>query len=113
MTEEEIQFQMPKPETGMTVKIFPNGQRDERPHFGFASKVSDRSIDVKDPLGTARGGVRHVDDPILRRSEELRRQYGAWDFTDETKMLRSSKSQYDALEKRVKALEELFDKKTK
>lgn len=113
MTEEEINFRMPRPDTGSAVKIFPNGRSDERPHFAFVAKVQDRSIDVKDPFNMARGGVRHVSDPMLQRSEELRKQYGAWDFTDEAKSVRENADRLAALEKRIKSLEELLDKKTK
>lgn len=114
MTEEEIAWKMPKPDVGQAVKVFPYGRDDGKPHYAFVSRVSDRSIDVKDPFNIPRGGVRFIDDPCLKSTtDENRKDWGAWDFTDETKAMRSALEGVAALEKRVKALEELLEKKTK
>ncbi len=117
MTEEEITWKMPAIGVGSSVKIFPDGVDDGKPHLAFVARVNERSIDIKSPLGTSRGGVRYIGDPCMdNTSEQNRREWGAWDYTDETKLVldyRSQKSRVDALEKRVKSLEELLDKKTK
>lgn len=117
MTEEEITWKMPSVGIGQCVKVFPFGRDDGSSHMAFVTRVNDRSIDVKSPLGTARGGVRFLGDPVLKNtSEENLREWGAWDFTDESKLVQeniSMTSRVDAMEKRLKTLEELFDKKTK
>jgi hypothetical protein len=116
MTEEEITWKMPTVGVSSSIKMFPDGFDDGKPHLAFVARVHDRSIDIKSPLGTSRGGVRFIGDPCMARSEELRREYGAWDFTDEAKMVMESKLQFaklQSLENRIKTLEELLDKKTK
>lgn len=127
MTEEEITWKMPTVDVGDSVKVFPNGKDDGKPHLAFVARVNDRSIDIKSPLGTTRGGVRFINDPCMINNEGLQREYGAWDFTESAKMVAFVKEVFPAiqkeladeraariaLEKRVKTLEELPDKKTK
>lgn len=113
MTEEEITWKMPTVDVGFPVKVFPNGKDDGKPHLAFVARVNDRSIDIKSPLGTSRGGVRFINDPCMVNNEGLQREYGAWDFTDETKSMMFANDKIGALEKRVKTLEELLEKKTK
>lgn len=113
MTEEEIAWKMPKVDIGFPVKVFPNGRDDGKPHLAFVARVNDRSIDIKSPLGTSRGGVRFINDPCMVSNENLQREYGAWDYTDESKAMHTASDKIASLEKRVKFLEELSEKKTK
>lgn len=121
MTEEEVAWKMPPVDVGCTVKVWPNGREDGKPHHAFVARVSDRSIDVQSPLHTARGGIRHIKDPcLINTSEENRRAWGGWDYTDETKaamttreFVEQQRAALAAMEKRIKSLEELMDKKTK
>jgi hypothetical protein len=122
MTEEEILWVMPKPDVGCTIKVFPNGRNDSNPHHAFVCRVHDRSIDVQSPLGTARGGVRFLGDPVLKTaSDENLRTWGAWDYTDETKAakaltttVKTYQEEFAALKADVELLKELMtDKPTK
>lgn len=109
MTEEEITWKMPKVDIGFPVKVFPNGRDDGKPHLAFVARVNDRSIDIKSPLGTSRGGVRFINDPCMVANEGLQREYGAWDFTDETKSMMDSRDRIKAMEDRIATLEAVME----
>ena len=94
-------FTPPTVTLGEPVVFYKDGQRATG--NGEAAQVlgvstSGRSATLKLYNGKYQTGVRHIDDPGLQDSEELR-QNGAWEFTDMRKRA-------DALEERVKALEQ-------
>lgn len=109
MTEEEILWKMPRPDVGMTVKVWPYGRDDGKPHYAHVARVSDRSIDVQSPLGQARGGVRYIGDPVLKKtSEENQRNWGAWDYTEETKMVMAGNTVLAEVTEKLKEYETKF-----
>lgn len=78
------QYKMPRPCEGMAVLFFKYGTKDQPrpPEIAFVIKPGGRAITLRAASGVYLDGVRHVNDPKLAISSDLRAE-GAWDFTDE------------------------------
>ncbi len=106
-------FEMPKPTKGSAVLWYPHGQKSESPETGFILKIGHRNLVVMLGSGVAKETVRHIDDPKLLMGVS-QRENGAWDFTDEAKLLRelnnitaAQSAKIAALQEQVSALEDL------
>jgi hypothetical protein len=100
-------FTMPKPHIGQTVVWYPSAERSGRSEVAFVVKASQRNVVLRMASGLPRETVCHVDDPKLKTSADIR-ESGAWDFTDERKTIAALKANVEALQAKVKTLEELM-----
>jgi hypothetical protein len=100
-------FTMPKPHIGQTVVWYPSAERSGRSEVAFVVKASHRNVVLRMASGLPRETVCHVDDPKLKTSADIR-ESGAWDFTDEGKTIAALKANVEALQAKVKTLEELM-----
>jgi hypothetical protein len=100
-------FTMPKPHIGQTVVWYPSAERSGRSEVAFVVKASQRNVVLRMASGLPRETVCHVDDPKLKTSADIR-ESGAWDFTDEGKTIAALKANVEALQAKVKTLEELM-----
>jgi hypothetical protein len=100
-------FTMPKPHIGQTVVWYPSAERSGRSEVAFVVKASHRNVVLRMASGLPRETVCHVDDPKLKTSADIR-ESGAWDFTDEGKTIAAHKANVEALQAKVKTLEELM-----
>lgn len=104
MTDEEINYVMPKPSFGYPIKFFPHGFDDGKPTFAYAANVGEKSIDIITPLRAAHGGVMHISDPRLKRSEDMRREHGAWDFAGNDYEVSKMKEEIAILKQQIRTL---------
>ena len=107
LTEEEelqkkiLDYKMPVPNVGQAILWYPTGRQDGNPariaHVTKINSRSGRSIQVM-PIGQRENfsAVRHIDDPKLDVSEDLRAE-GAWDFTPEHYTILSLRKDVDEL----------------
>ena len=103
MLQEEIDaFVMPRPVCGQSVLWFPTGERAAtiKPEVGFILRVGTRNIIVRLASGNAMESVRHISDPKLQLSSE-QRENGAWDFTEESKLILDLTKRLAAVEKKL------------
>lgn len=87
MTSDEIEnWAMPAVSLGQSVIFYPDGtpiKRSGRPlALGWVTQKGRRSLTIRMPDGTAKMGVRHVNDPKLQMGSGDQRENGAWDYTD-------------------------------
>ena len=94
---------MPKVAAGTAVIFYPTGRRDSHVTVAFLVRTSrtGRNVMLKTVDGLVYDAVRHVSDPKLEINSD-HRENGAWDFTDEYKLMRDS---YRDVLARVEALE--------
>lgn len=78
------QYIMPRPCEGMAVLFYKYGTKDQPrpPEIAFVIKPTGRAITVRTASGIYLDGIRHVSDPKLALSPDMRSE-GAWDFTNE------------------------------
>ena len=95
----EMLFQMPSVNIGLPVVWYSSGQRNPKEStVGFVRAISNRNIRIFLATGETKDSVPHIDDPRLQRNEH-HREFGAWDFTDDHKLLVLLKVRVEALEK--------------
>lgn len=98
-------FEMPHVRPGATVLYHPQGMRTRHQSVATVIRCNRRGAMVKTAEGHIREAVRHIDDPKLELNAD-QRENGAWEHTDDYKLLQG-------LDERLSALEEQFDKKKK
>lgn len=83
VTDQELNsFVMPRPSVGDVVRWYRFGVANEsQASAATVTRILDSSIDVSVILGGAKFAVRHINDPRLRMSSDMRAE-GAWDYTD-------------------------------
>lgn len=82
VTDQELNsFVMPRPDVGDVVRWYRFGVANEsQASAATVTRILDSSIDVSVILGGAKFAVRHINDPRLKMSSDMRAE-GAWDFT--------------------------------
>lgn len=90
LTASDIQNSMasylqPKITIGMSVRFYPYADANDSQHetIGFVTRIGRQSVSIYVPtMRSVRDGVKHISDPRLSGSQELR-EAGSWDFTEE------------------------------
>jgi hypothetical protein len=95
-------YEMPKPPIG-AVHFYP--AIGDTPVPALVTQVGRRAVNLlafppDTRGGVPRDGVRHIDDPDLRRTTETA-MLGCWDFTDEHKLLVSQQRTLEQLAEAV------------
>lgn len=96
-------FVMPIVGVGDTVVWFPDGDRHAGESMAQIVSVYAGSVDLilqTRDLTLRKWGVHHIDDPIVQRSPDVRRN-GAWGLSAQTKKLRELESRLEQLEDRA------------
>lgn len=106
-------YVMPQPRVGKLVAWYPQAVTSGRPHNAIVVAVHSNTVHLMSlemgQIGFDLQEVRHVDDPLLKSNEWVRRQYGGWDYSPEEKHLETQNKllavRLAAIEKRLTSLE--------
>lgn len=99
---QSLDFDMPVPHVGATIRWYPSGLVDARPPgIGQVLRVFHRSLSIQLPSGVRMDAVRHINDPKLQLNVD-QRECGAWDFVAEVYERAAWEKK---IEDRLKALE--------
>lgn len=85
---EERNFKEPRSWLGMGVKWFHGGDKNSRPLTGIVTAINQNSLEIS--VMPPRGGIRfrmnvkHITNPFVTNRQELTRDAGAWDYTEES-----------------------------
>jgi hypothetical protein len=96
------EWEMPYIRAGMEIFWHKHGIRVPKhpPEIAIVQKVWKKQLDIRTLSGMPILGVRYIDDPLLEKNPEIRKDGGAWEYTDEHKG-------------RIKDMAELKDRVTK
>lgn len=109
MSEAEVfNWVAPKPEKGMTVLFYKNGDLNSEPMLATCIKAKGRAIEIMTLVGrVGYGSVLHKDDPRAQTNKDLRLN-GLWDFTSESKQAVIFRDQVRSLTDRVERMEAII-----
>ena len=80
---QSLEFDMPVPVLGTTVRWYQSGLAESRPPgVGTVIRVFHRSLSILLPSGVRMDAVRHINDPKLQLNAD-QRECGSWDFTED------------------------------
>jgi hypothetical protein len=84
-TPEPPEWQMPAIRAGMEVFWHKHGVRVPKhpPEIAIVQKVWRKSVDLRTLAGMPILTVRHLEDPLLEQNPEVRKDGGAWEYTEE------------------------------
>lgn len=95
-----LNFQAPQPNIGEVVMWYRNGKKDASPPSAMIVVKINQNARTCHLLPMGSGellhAIRHVTDPRLKESEELRKE-GAWDFSEEKYQIAELKKKVEAL----------------
>ena len=90
-------YAMPRPLRGSSVLYYVHGTRGSDAEVGFIQRIGASAVVIQLGSGVVVDGVRHVDDPRLAQGSH-HRENGAWDYTEDTKVIADLMCRVKALE---------------